>query len=83
MKKNFYPAPNKNERIFHMESVLHQLNAARIAGNDKAINQLLDRIDDWSYAHRQGNGTLSIREQEQLIRKAFWNKIAGLNYGEM
>lgn len=78
-----YPAPKKNERILWMESLLHQLNAARTAGNVDAINQLLNRIDDWSYAHRVGNGTLTDRQQEQMIRQAFWHKIAGIDYGKM
>jgi len=83
MKEKHYPAPTKNERIRYMEALLHQLNAARTAGNVEAIHQLLNRIDDWSYAHRVGNGALTDRQQQQLIHKAFWNKIAGVDYGEM
>ena len=83
MKKTRYPAPTKIERILCMESLLHQLNGARIAGKADQLIQLLDRIDDWSYAHRQGNGALTAQQQQQLIHKAFWQKIAGIDYGEM
>lgn len=83
MEKQYWPAPTKNHRILFMEQLLHSLNAARTAGDSDRLNQLLNNIDDWSYAHRQGNGSLSEREQTQLIRAAFWTKIGGLDYGEM
>jgi hypothetical protein len=43
-----------------------------MVGNTQKINEMLDRIDDWSYAHRCGNGTLTDRQQNELIKKAFW-----------
>jgi hypothetical protein len=64
--------PTRNQKIQVYENLLHRLSLARLAGNADAINKILDRADNWSYAHRSGNGALSDRQQKQLIKSAFW-----------
>lgn len=51
---------------------MHSLCMAYQVGSSSRITELLKLIDQWSYAHRAGNGTLSDREQAKLITKAFW-----------
>jgi hypothetical protein len=64
--------PTQRQKIQEYECLLHSLSLSRMVGNTQKINEMLDRIDDWSYAHRCGNGTLTDRQQNELIKKAFW-----------
>lgn len=66
------------EKLVVYEDILHALHFARSVTMDhEKVMKLLDSIGDWSYAHRQGNGALSEKEQQELIEKAF-NKLKDL-----
>jgi len=61
---------DKNEKIQRYERFFHAINIAIISGNDKIIQKAIVLIDNWSYAHRRGNGELSYSEQKRLIDNA-------------
>ena len=45
---------------------------ARQVGDVEKVTQLLNCIDNWCWAHRDGNGRLSNRAVQQRINEAFW-----------
>lgn len=47
-------------------------NLMSITGKSDHFNQIVLALDNWSYAHRVGNGEFTAREQQQIINKAFW-----------
>ena len=60
------------KRIRQYEHFLHDLYfASSVTMDAKRVGELIDNASRWSYAHRQGNGELSEREQRQLVRSAF------------
>ena len=59
------------QRIAVYESFLHAINTAQVAMNGERMMSLIGAADRWSYAHRQGNGELTQREQNKLINAAF------------
>ena len=64
--------PSKKEKIEMYESFLHKINVAVVCGRDDIIRKLIANADNWSYAHRAGNGELTEKEQEDGIVKKFW-----------
>ena len=65
--------PTLREKVQKYESLLHLLQMHyAVALNSGNVKKLLDNISSWSYAHRVGNGQLSERQQNQLIRERFW-----------
>lgn len=64
--------PTLKEKITQYEKLFHQINYYNICGDDKQIRQLVWNIDNWSYAHRAGNGMLSEKEQQTQINNAFY-----------
>lgn len=64
--------PNKNEKITMYEAFLHKINSFIISCNHEGVRELVENADNWSYAHRVGNGELSDRKQQQIINNAFW-----------
>lgn len=52
------------------EQFLHMLNMGVVSSNSPMLSRLIANADDWSYAHRVGNG-LSDKEQQKLIDAAF------------
>jgi hypothetical protein len=64
--------PTLKQKVEEYEKFLHNINLMMIAGSSKGIKQLLENADNWSYAHRIGNGTYSEKEQQEIINKAFW-----------
>ena len=60
------------EKINVYESLLHRIQMYREVTLDRErLFSLLDKICNWSYAHRRGNGELSDTEHRQIINKAF------------
>ena len=52
--------------------VFHHINThASITMNQEKMQEIIGAICAWSYAHRQGNGELSDKEQQALIDRAF------------
>lgn len=64
--------PNQKEKILQYESFLHKINSFIISCNNDGIKELVENADNWSYAHRVGNGEPSNREQQRMINNAFW-----------
>lgn len=64
--------PTLKQKIKTYERVLHNLQMHyEITGNIERLREQLNRISDWSYAHRAGNGMLTERQQNKLIKDAF------------
>jgi hypothetical protein len=57
------------EKLRIHEAFLHKINLCMLVGDEATLKELLNNADAWSYAHRQGNGELSEKEQEKLINK--------------
>jgi len=64
--------PTNREKIQQYEAFLHKINACIVSCNHKAISELIQNADNWSYAHRRGNGELTDRQQDKIIASAFW-----------
>jgi len=64
--------PTLKEKVAKYEEYLHRINACLISGNNEGIGELIENADNWSYAHRRGNGELSDKQQQTIINKAFW-----------
>ncbi|MNQ21363.1 hypothetical protein D3C85_344790 [compost metagenome] len=62
------------EKVEVYENLLHSIQASRVAFNSERVRLLLSLIDNWSYAHRQGNGEKSEKEIQEAVHAAF-NKI--------
>jgi hypothetical protein len=66
--------PNRNEKIDVYERLLHDIQFHReVTMNPQMVAKLLDKIGDWSYSHRRGNGECDEKEQQTAVDKAFWN----------
>lgn len=65
--------PTLEEKVKMYERFLHDINMARVCGNNDAMNQLINNADTWSYMHRVGNGGLTEEEQQDVIDNAFHN----------
>ena len=55
------------ERLKIYESFFHQINVYCITMNGEKIQDAVGLIQQWSYAHRQGNGMFSPREQKKMV----------------
>jgi hypothetical protein len=64
--------PSQKEKIAMYESFLHKINTFVILVDNEGIKELVTNADNFSYAHRRGNGELSDRQQQRLINSAFW-----------
>lgn len=64
--------PTLKEKILQYEEFLHKINACLISGNSEAIGELIQNADNWSYAHRRGNGEFTDKQQQTIINSAFW-----------
>ncbi len=63
--------PTLKQKVQMYEAFLHKINMACICMDNLAIQELVQNADAWSYAHRQGNGMLSEKEQQGLINDKF------------
>jgi hypothetical protein len=71
-KAEAVPMPTMEDRVRVYEALLHSIQAARVTGEGERLYKLLGRVNNWSYAHRAGNGELSDKELQQQINRAFW-----------
>lgn len=58
---------NQKQRLFVYEQFMHKISIHCTTMNTKKIQEAVSLIDQWSYAHRQGNGELSPHQQQALI----------------
>lgn len=69
---NYSVEQKEKEYIRKLELVLHTINSrARIAMDVEKTRDLIDKICNWSYSHRQGNGEYTEEEQNECINRAF------------
>lgn len=60
------------EKVEVYENMLHEIQmCSAVTMDGPALKHIIDIINGWSYAHRQGNGELSDEEQVALVRKWF------------
>jgi hypothetical protein len=62
--------PTLKEKVQIYENLLHLLHTHyAITLNSEKVKEILNQISNWSYAHRQGNGELSDKQQAKLVNK--------------
>ncbi len=59
------------DKVRMYETFLHKISMACTCMDNLAIQELVQNADAWSYAHRQGNGMLSDKQQQELIDSKF------------
>lgn len=65
--------PLMKEKIAIYERLLHDIQFHReVTMNSQAVVALLDKIGNWSYSHRRGNGEYNEKEQQAIVDAAFW-----------
>jgi len=64
-------ANTDKEKIYQYERFLNLINLAQTTMNQKMMQKLIQNADNWSYAHRMGNGELSQAEIQENIDHAF------------
>jgi hypothetical protein len=64
--------PTLKQKVEMYESFLHKINMFCTTPSNDGVRELVENADNWSYAHRVGNGEISDRKQQQLINNAFW-----------
>jgi hypothetical protein len=64
--------PTLKQKVEMYENFLHKINCFIVSCNNDGIKELVENADNWSYAHRVGNGEPSDREQQRIINNAFW-----------
>lgn len=57
----------KADRLEIYESFFHKINLHVVCMNNEKISDAVHIIDSWSYAHRQGNGAFSDKEQKKMV----------------
>ena len=59
------------QKVQMYEQFLHKISMACTCMDNIAIQELVQNADAFSYAHRQGNGMLSDKQQQDLINSKF------------
>lgn len=67
----------RKNRIY--ESVFHRLQMCEITGDNGKVREILEKICNWSYAHRSGNGELSEDEEIAQVEQALLSLKNSLN----
>ena len=67
-----YKTPTLKEKVKMYESFLHKINTGIVCCDNEMIKELIGNADNWSYAHRKGNGMCSEREQQHYINANFY-----------
>lgn len=77
--------PTVQEKVEVYEALFHRLNLAIVTMHYEKIAQIVNIIDNWSYAHRMGNGQLTDEEQQEKINSVFYRmkEIANSNTSEI
>lgn len=65
--------PLMREKVQIYEQLLHDIQYHReVTMNNAAVTDLLNKIGNWSYSHRRGNGEYDEKAQQAMIDEAFW-----------
>jgi hypothetical protein len=67
---NRKPTLREEQEVFH--KIMHIANMMQICGKDDHFKKIVWAMDDWSYAHRVGNGEPTDSEQQKIVNRAFW-----------
>lgn len=60
------------QKVAMYEGLLHDIQMySEVVMDDDKVAKLIQNICTWSYAHRQGNGMLTEKQQDALIDKTF------------
>ena len=57
----------QRDRLRVYEKFMHQMSIYVTAMHSEKIKQGVQLIDNWSYAHRCGNGEYSERQQRKIV----------------
>lgn len=57
----------KAERLLIYENFFHKVNSHCITMNNAKITEAVSLINNWSYAHRQGNGEPTDHQQKKMV----------------
>ena len=64
--------PTLKDKVKMYEAFLHKISMACTCMDNLAIQELVQNADAFSYAHRQGNGMLTDKQQQELINSKFF-----------
>ena len=64
--------PTLKQKVKQYEQFLHNINMLIMCCNNEGIKKLLKNADNWSYSHRVGDGSLTEKQQQEIINKAFY-----------
>lgn len=65
--------PTAKEKIAVYESMMHSIQMHAVVNmNPAAVQEMINRICSWSYAHRTGNGEISDKQIQERVDTAFW-----------
>jgi hypothetical protein len=64
--------PTLKQKVAQYEAFLHKINMACTIGDNLMLQELIANADKLSYSHRQGNGMLSDKKQQELINAKFF-----------
>lgn len=67
---NRKPTLREEQEVFH--KIMHIANMMQICGKTDHFKKIVWAMDDWSYAHRVGNGEPTEKEQQKIVNRAFW-----------
>lgn len=60
------------QKVEMYEHLLHDIQMySEVVMDGAKVAKLIDNINAWSYAHRQGNGELTEKQQQALIDGTF------------
>lgn len=67
------------EKVHIFYELMHDLQMYRFCCKHEKIGAIIDKMCNWSYAHRVGNGMYSAEEQQAIVDKAFESLKTSLN----
>jgi hypothetical protein len=65
-------SPTLRQQVETFHRIMHAFSMAAAGGDNSHVKRIVTAMDDWSYAHRVGNGALTEREQADAVCRAFW-----------
>lgn len=57
----------QRQRLHTYEQMMHKISLYVTVMNAEKIQEAIQLMDSWSYAHRSGNGELSEHQQQQRV----------------
>jgi hypothetical protein len=63
--------PTLREQVALFHHIMDWANMACMGCDNGHFKKIVHAMDDWSYAHRVGNGELTERQQQNCINRAY------------